>query len=215
MSSTPNNPGTPATPNNDQTDEALVHRYQSGDVHAFETLVARYQVELFHFLARFTGNRTTADDLFQETFLQVHISAENFDTERRFRPWLFTIAANKARDHLRRNHRRQTSSLSAPVNGYGDEGGEFVDLMQADLEQPPEEVERREVQEMVRETVRLMPEHLREILLLAYFHQFAYKEVADMLQIPLGTVKSRLHAAVAAFAELWKQRTKDAPPPIG
>lgn len=194
-------------PSQEQTDEELIRRYRAGNIEAFESLVARYQIELFHFLSRFTGNRTTADDLFQETFLQVHISAGDFDTERRFRPWLFTIAANKARDHLRRSNRRQTSSLSAPVDPSSGEGGEFVDLMQADLETPPEEAQRHEVQQMVRQTVGLMPEHLREILLLSYFHQFAYKEVAEMLGIPLGTVKSRLHTAVATFAELWKKRT--------
>lgn len=194
---------------NEDTDEQLVLRYRSGDIPAFEALVGRYRIELFHFLSRFTGNRTTADDLFQETFLQVHLSSGDFDTDRRFRPWLFTIAANKARDHLRRNHRRQTSSLSAPVDQHGGDGGEFVDLMQADLELPPEEVGRRELQERVRHTVSLMPEHLREIILLAYFHQFAYKEVSDMLNIPLGTVKSRLHAAVATFAQMWKQQNPD------
>lgn len=197
----------PKNPSQEQTDEELIRRYRAGNIEAFEALVARYQIELFHFLSRFTGNRTTADDLFQETFLQVHLSAGDFDTERRFRPWLFTIAANKARDHLRRSNRRQASSLSAPVDASSGEGGEFVDLMQADLETPPEEAHRHEVQQMVRQTVALMPEHLREILLLAYFHQFAYKEVAEMLGIPLGTVKSRLHAAVATFAELWKKRT--------
>lgn len=197
----------PKNPSQEQTDEELVRRYRAGNIEAFESLVARYRIELFHFLSRFTGNRTTADDLFQETFLQVHLSAGDFDTERRFRPWLFTIAANKARDHLRRSNRRQASSLSAPVDASSGEGGEFVDLMQADLETPPEEAQRHEVQLMVRQTVGLMPEHLREILLLAYFHQFAYKEVAEMLGIPLGTVKSRLHAAVATFAELWKKRT--------
>lgn len=189
-----------------RSDEQLVLEYRAGKVAAYEELVSRYKLELFHFLARFTGSRTAAEDLFQETFLQVHLSAGTFDTDRRFRPWLFTIGANKARDYLRRNNRRQTASLSAPIDRGGGETGEFIDLMEGDLPMPPEVVSRQETREMVREVVGSMPEHLREILLLAYFHQFAYKEVAQMLSIPLGTVKSRLHAAVGTFAETWKAR---------
>lgn len=78
--------------------------------------------------------------------------------------------------------------------------------MAGDLPMPAEEVEREETRELVQVVIGEMPEHLREVLLLAYFHQFAYKQIADMLSIPLGTVKSRLHAAVATFAELWKKR---------
>jgi RNA polymerase sigma-70 factor (ECF subfamily) len=188
------------------SDEDLLQRHLDGDPGAFAQLVERYQLELFHFLIRFTGERVAAEDLFQESFLQVHLSARTFDPERRFKPWLFTIAANKARDFLRRNHRRQTAPLSAPVDeGRADERA-FIDLMQADLPLPHENLQQREVQELVRQVVAELPDHLREILLLSYFHSFAYKEIADMLAIPLGTVKSRLHAAVAAFAQQWKER---------
>jgi RNA polymerase sigma-70 factor (ECF subfamily) len=190
------------------SDEQLVELYRSGQTKAFEALVERYRMELFHFLVRFAGGRQAAEDLFQEAFLQVHLSADTFDATKRFKPWLFTIAANKARDYLRRNNRRQTSQLSAPVGGdsRGEDGRSFVDLLQADLPVPEADLERKETQELVRGVVEEMPDHLREVLLLAYFQQFAYKEIAGMLSIPLGTVKSRLHAAVAAFAELWKKR---------
>src|ERR1051326_520947 len=90
-------------PKTDQpTDEQLMERYRHGHTPAFEALIQRYQQELFNFLARFLGDRVAAEDVFQETFMQVHTSAGSFDAERRFKPWLFTIAANKGRDHLRR-----------------------------------------------------------------------------------------------------------------
>ena len=85
------------------SDEQLLVAYRHGDRASFSRLVQRYQRELFHFLVRFTGDRAAAEDIFQETFLQVHQSAEQFDPQRRFRPWLFTIAANKARDLHRAN----------------------------------------------------------------------------------------------------------------
>ena len=80
-----------------------------------------------------------------------------------------------------------------------------MDLMQSDQLLPVEVATQRETQEMVRRAVQTLPEHLREILLLAYFHQFPYKEIATILGIPLGTVKSRLHTAVGTFADLWKR----------
>src|SRR3954470_1248595 len=82
----------------DKTDEQLLSAYREGDRSSFASLVDRYQRELFHFLVRFLGDRAAAEDLFPETFLRVHQPAEQFALARRFRPWLFTIAANKARD---------------------------------------------------------------------------------------------------------------------
>ena len=160
--------------------------------------------KLFHFLMRFTGDHAAADDLFQETFFQVHASSDTFDTNRTFRPWLFTIGANKARDRLRKEKRRKAASLSAPIEKGAEGKTAFVDLLEADLPLPSEGVETSETQDRVRQAIEQLPDHQREVLLLAYFHQFAYKQIAQMLEIPLGTVKSRLHAAVAAFAQIWK-----------
>jgi RNA polymerase sigma-70 factor (ECF subfamily) len=194
----------PRQPSGEPTDEQLLSDYRHGDKTSFAKLVNRYQRELYHFLVRFLGNRASAEDVFQETFLQVHQSAEQFDPQRRFRPWLFTIAANKARDLIRSQARRPTNPLQASISPGDEESGEFIDLMQSTSELPSEPMERQELQQLVHNTVTSMPEHLREILLLSYFHQFPYKQISEILDIPLGTVKSRLHAAVAHFAERWR-----------
>ena len=194
----------PRQPSGEPSDEQLLSDYRHGDKPSFARLVNRYQRELYHFLVRFLGNRASAEDVFQETFLQVHQSAEQFDPQRRFRPWLFTIAANKARDLIRSQARRPTNPLQASISPGDDESGEFIDLMQSTAELPSEPMERQELQQLVHNTVTSMPEHLREILLLSYFHQFPYKQISEILDIPLGTVKSRLHAAVAHFAERWR-----------
>lgn len=197
----------PSQPSTPPSDEQLLLWHRQGHEEALATLIERYRLELFHFLMRFVGNRAAAEDLFQETFLQVHLSADTFDLDRRFKPWLFTIAANKARDHLRRNQRRQTVALSAPIAGpHQEQGQSFVDLLQADLTLPPEALEQQETRQLVQDVVDELADPLREILILAYFHQFPYREIARMLNIPLGTVKSRLHTAVATFARKWKQR---------
>src|SRR5688500_13099813 len=100
----------------ERTDEQLVAEYRQGDRASFAQLMARYQRELYHFLVRFLGDRAAAEDVFQETFLQGHQSADQFDLSRRFRPWLFTIAANKARDLIRSQARRPTNPLAASVS---------------------------------------------------------------------------------------------------
>jgi RNA polymerase sigma-70 factor (ECF subfamily) len=185
--------------------------YRAGDRGAFEQLAARYERELYHFLVRFLGNRAAAEDVFQETFLQVHQSAEQFDPQRRFRPWLFTIAANKARDLRRSQARRPANALQATVAPSDDESGEFIDLMQAVDDLPEKPLEQHELQQAVQKAVMSMPDHLRQILLLSYFHEFPYKQISEILDIPLGTVKSRLHAAVAHFADRWKNANRGEP----
>jgi RNA polymerase sigma-70 factor, ECF subfamily len=185
------------------SDEQLLDEYRHGDKASFTRLVERYQRELFHFLVRFVGNRAAAEDIFQETFLQIHQSAKDFDVRRRFRPWLFTIAANKARDLIRAQARRPTNALQAPITPGDELGDRFIDLQAFAEEMPGDALEREELAARVQTTIARMPASLREILLLAYFEQFPYKQISDILGIPLGTVKSRLHSAVADFANRW------------
>jgi RNA polymerase sigma-70 factor (ECF subfamily) len=187
------------------SDNELLQRHLDGDAGAFAALVHRYERELYNFLARFTGNAALAEDVFQETFLQLHVSAGTFDTSRRLKPWLFTIAANKARDALRRSARRSMAPLDASPRGRGDsEGGTYADLVPAKIPAPVENLVNLETRQAVLSTIEEMPENLRQVLLLCYFQEFAYKEIAEVLNIPLGTVKSRLHAAVRHFANRWK-----------
>ena len=185
------------------TDEALVAAYVGGDRAAFAELIGRYRDQLLHFLTRFLGSATSAEDVFQETFVQVHLSAEMFDVSRRFKPWLFTIAANKARDYHRKHGRQTVLSLSAPMD-WGHEGRPYVDLLQAELPSPQTPILDAERSRLVKSVVDSLNPHLREILLLSYFQRLSYNQIADTLEIPLGTVKSRLHTAVAAFAKTWK-----------
>ena len=186
------------------TDERLLADYFAGDHAGFETLVRRYHRELYQFVLRFTNSSAAAEDVVQEAFLQVHLAGRSFDLSRRFKPWLFTIAANKARDWLRARSRRHEVPLDAPIGG-GDEGGESFSGLLTDNQTPVHEAlhadeKRRAVQRVIRD----MPDHLREVLVLGYFHRFPSREMADVLGIPLGTVKSRLHAAVGHFARRYR-----------
>ena len=186
--------------------------YRSGESIAMEALVKRHHEKLLRFLIRLVGDRAAAEDVFQETFVQVHLSANSYDAERRFEPWLFTIAANKARDLLRKNSRRRTLDLSSPVQGAssGGDGATFVDLLASSSATPAAETSDAEKDRLVQRAVQELPASLREVILLAYFQRMSYSQIADVLGIPLGTVKSRLHAAVAAFAKQWSFMVKGA-----
>jgi RNA polymerase sigma-70 factor (ECF subfamily) len=190
------------------SDEELLAAHLAGKGGAFGILASRYTNELFGFLLRFVGNTAVADDLVQETFLQVHQASASFDPGRSFKPWLYTIAANKARDYLRSRARRQEHSLDAAgADEDGPSGAELLESLDDDL---PQQQDVEETRAAVREQIAKMPDHLRLILVLGYYQQLPYVEISEILGIPVGTVKSRLHAAVAHFARLWQGRLRTA-----
>jgi RNA polymerase sigma-70 factor (ECF subfamily) len=186
------------------TDAELLTRYSRGDEAAFREIVSRYKNSLYAFLWQFLNRPDLVEDVFQETFLQLFSSRASFDNTRPLRPWLFTIAANKAKDALRKWQR----TAAVPIGTISDsEEMSFDDMLNtisADTTMPYEELEKNEIAIQVERIIANMPENLREILLLAYFQKFSYKQMAQMLSIPIGTVKSRLHTAVARFAKEWK-----------
>ena len=189
---------------NKLTDAQLLDEYSQGDEQAFRELVTRYKNGLYAFLKRFLNQRDLIEDVFQETFLQLFSSRESFDTDRPLRPWLFTIAANKAKDALRKQQR----SSAVPIGTISDgEEASFDDVLNSLTSydrKPYETLERTELAERVRQVVANMPESAREVLILAYFNKFSYKQMAQILSIPIGTVKSRLHTAVNRFAKEYK-----------
>ncbi|MEM1329655.1 MAG: sigma-70 family RNA polymerase sigma factor [Planctomycetota bacterium] len=195
--------GGPAGGLEEISDERLFVRYREGEDEPLRELIRRHHADLMRFLFRLTSDRALAEDAFQETFLQLHQSAGSFDSSRRLRPWLFTIAANKARDLLRKKGRRQAVELSKPVGGNGSDSPALVDLLSADLPGPGDGLEREERERLVQRAIDQLTPTLKEILLLAYFQRLSYAQIAEDLGIPLGTVKSRLHSAVAAFARAW------------
>jgi RNA polymerase sigma-70 factor (ECF subfamily) len=186
------------------SDTELLRLHLDGDQEAFGVLVRRYRRELFNFLARFTGDLAMAEDVFQETFLQLHLSGGTFDLSRRLKPWLFTIAANKGRDAMRKTYRRQAAPLDAKIAGSESQESTYADLMPSNIPPPDESLMNLETRQAVQRVVDAMPENLRTVLLMSYFNEFPYKEIAEILDVPLGTVKSRLHAAVQHFARQWK-----------
>ena len=188
-----------------RTDEALLTAYRrDGDAEAFSELVRRYERELYNYLRRYLGDATAAEDAFQATFLQVHLKCDQFAAERRFRPWLYTIATHQAIDAQRRNRRHQVASLDR--RGSQEDGsdlGALVELLSTREPGPVAQLNEGERRDWVRREVDRLPDGLRAAVAMVYYEGLKYREVAELLSIPVGTVKSRLHAAILKLNEAW------------
>ena len=186
------------------SDAELLAHFGAGEEAAFRELVTRYKNSLYAFLRQFLNRQDMVEDVFQETFLQLFTSRDSFDTDRPLRPWLFTIAANKAKDALRKQQR----TAAIPIGTIADSGemsfDDVLNSLSSSSTMPHEKLEKSETSERVGQIIADMPENLREILILAYFNRFSYKQMARILSIPIGTVKSRLHTAVGRFAKEWQ-----------
>jgi RNA polymerase sigma-70 factor (ECF subfamily) len=188
-------------------DVELLKRYVAGDERAFQELISQYKDSVYAFLRRFLNDRDLVDDVFQETFMQLYVSRDTFDQSKPLRPWLFTIAANKAKDALRRSQRVDSTNLGSMFDSEEHSIDDVLNTLDHDDRMPYDDLIREETAAQVKRIIARMPVKLREILILAYFHKFPYAEIAGILGIPVGTVKSRLHIAVNRFAEDWNAVT--------
>jgi RNA polymerase sigma-70 factor (ECF subfamily) len=186
------------------SDEELLLRFCRGESETFSALVRRYERELYGYLRRYLGDANLAEDVFQNTFLQLYVKSGQYEPGRPVRPWLYTIATHQAIDALRRNGRHQAVSLerTKEEGGEGDVQG-LMDSLESRGIGPAETATDREQRERVRASVDQLPEFLRQVLILAYYQGLKYREIADILDIPVGTVKSRLHAALVKLQETW------------
>lgn len=185
------------------SDEKLLLEYRDhGDRSAFEELVRRYEKELYGYLRHYLGDAQMAEDVFQQTFLQVHLKCGQFECERKLRPWLYAVATNQAIDFQRRSGRHRTVSLDQRIGGTEEnESGLLVDLFDSPGRSPAKESQSSEEREAVRRAVAELPEQMRQVVMLVYFQGLKYREAADVLSIPVGTVKSRIHAAIEKLTE--------------
>ncbi len=193
------------------SDEQLLLAYRSGGGDgAFEALVRRYERELYSYLFRYLGDAEMAEDAFQAAFLQVHLKREQFEEGRRFRPWLYTIATNQSIDAQRRNRRHRILSLDRRGDSpEGDEAGPLVDLLVGGEPEAGANLDRDERRQWVRQAVHNLPEQLRGAVILVYYQGIKYREAAEVLGIPVGTVKSRLNAALHKLNEAWQASHAD------
>jgi RNA polymerase sigma-70 factor (ECF subfamily) len=184
--------------------EELMGRYrEEGREEDLTELIHRYERELYRYLVRYLGDRTLAEDVFQNTFLQVHSKRALYEDGRPVRPWLYAIATHQAVDALRKIGRHPTVSLDQSTSNGGEEdAGSLIQLLTSNAPGPLREMQEAERIQWVKDSIARLPDSIRQTLVMAYYDDLKYREIAEILKIPVGTVKSRLHAAIGKLAEM-------------
>jgi RNA polymerase sigma-70 factor (ECF subfamily) len=194
------------------SDEELLMGYrEASEASLFQELVRRYERELYSYLRRYLGDAEMAEDAFQAAFLQVHLKCDQYEPGRAFRPWLYTIATNQAIDAQRRSRRHRMVSLDRSGPKDGEDVGKLLDLLTSKEPTAPAQLNAAERAAWLHAAVDQLPDGLRDAVHLVYFQELKYREAAEALNIPVGTVKSRMHAAVAKLQELWNQSQAPSP----
>ncbi len=178
------------------SDELLLQQYAKTMLDApYTELVRRYQAELYDYLKRYSGDAELAEDALQGTWLQLHLKCHTFESGRRVRPWLYTIAVNQVIDAMRSQRRHQMLSIDQQFGEMTSEQVRLSDCLRSSEETSLANLERRETLSGVRQAVQRLPVHQKDLVNLIFFHGFKYHEAAAALSIPEGTAKSRMHAA--------------------
>jgi RNA polymerase sigma-70 factor (ECF subfamily) len=180
------------------SDEDLMWLLRKGNMTAFESLARRYEKKLLNFLYRFVSSREQAEDLVQKTLLKVYRNRLKFKNRGKFSTWMYTIAANLARDYLRKNRRYQFISLDEPVG----ENSNIIDFYREPDEKRTTSLEQKEMGQIVRIAIDRLPDAQRMTILLSHFEHMSYDHIAQVLGCSKGTVKSRIFRAKARLKEL-------------
>lgn len=181
-----------ARPPDDASDGRLVALFRDeGNVMAFEMLLRRYQRPIFGFILRQVGSRERAEELFQETFLRVYDRAASCNNPDAFRPWAFAIAANLCRNAARREQVRRGEQLTDRPNGHAGGGPS-----------PEGSAAAAETRRRIERALSALPDAQREVFVLYHYTRLSYDEIAEALEVPVGTVKSRMNAALTKLREL-------------
>ncbi len=180
-------PASPSAP----TDQQLVKRVQAGDKRAFDLLVLKYQHKIISLVGRYVKDHHEAMDVSQEAFIKAYRALANFRGDSQFYTWLYRIAINTAKNHLVSRSRRPPD-VDVEANEYGDYGS--ADVM-ADVDTPENLMARDQLQDKVFATLEKLPEDLKTALTLREFEGMSYEEISQVMDCPVGTVRSRIFRA--------------------
>jgi RNA polymerase sigma-70 factor (ECF subfamily) len=174
------------------SDEDLMARAALDDTRAFTELVRRYQSRVIHLVSRLLNDREVSEDIAQEVFVRVHLHRRNYRTGSKFSTWLFTIAANLAKNEIRRRKRRRNwTSLDEMQETLKDASLQFADPKS----NRESDLEREQLGGVVGQAIASLPERYRIALMLRDLDGMAYEEIGQVLKIPGGTVRSRINRA--------------------
>jgi RNA polymerase sigma-70 factor (ECF subfamily) len=184
----------------DLTDGDLITRAISGREDGFEELVRRYQRPIAGYVFRMLGDYDSALDVTQEVFIKVYNSLDKYSSEYKFSTWLYRIAHNAAIDHMRRN------SITTQSLETESEGTAYQLQLESPEPNPEQNHERSEWRTEIDSVVKCLPTAYRELILLRHSRDLSYDEIAEITQLPLGTVKNRLFRAREMMRNLFVER---------
>lgn len=167
----------------------IVKRAQKGDTLAFVELVELYKDKIYNVCYRMLGNPHDAEEAAQETFLRAYANLNKYNSYHKFSTWIYRIASNGCIDRLRR--KKQETSLDAPL--ADDEAVDFYSILPSQDPLPEELVVRKETHLMLQEAIEKLPSAYRAVIVLKYIEDLSLQEIADILSLPVATVKTRLH----------------------
>lgn len=187
------------------TDSELMARIRERDPAAFEMLSARYRESIYRHVLALVHDANAAEDLVQEVFLRIWTHAERWQERGTFHAWLFRIATNLAFNYLRSVQRRRQQPLEVPADPLDEDDEICVPAWLVDHAQPGPDVllEQDERQRLFQQLLAALPDEKREVLRLVHDAELGTRQVAELLGIPEGTVKSRLHYATQRLARAW------------
>ncbi|HBE68704.1 MAG TPA: RNA polymerase subunit sigma-70 [Planctomycetaceae bacterium] len=192
------------------TDEQLLARFvQLADRAAFEVVVRRYRHEIYNYLRRYLGSEDMAEDAFQLAFLRVYQKAEKFDPQRRFRPWLYGVVTNQAIDLQRKCNRQTHQSLDWAGDDDENRGTSHAAAIPDHRQGDQDQLVEAEFRQRMRASITEVGEPGKSALELIYLQGLSYKDAAEALDVPVGTVKSRVHAAVRKLAGIWERNNTE------
>jgi RNA polymerase sigma-70 factor (ECF subfamily) len=181
-----------------EIDQALVERAQRGDKHAFELLVSKYQRKLARLLSRFIRDPAEIEDVAQEAFIKAYRALPSFRGESAFYTWLYRIGINTAKNYLVAMGRRAPTSTEFD----SEEAETFEDAEHLrDVSTPENEMMSRQIAQTVNDTLAQLPEELRTAITLREIEGLSYEDIANIMNCPIGTVRSRIFRAREAIAE--------------
>ncbi len=172
---------------------------------AFGALVRRYEGELYGYLRRYLGSSDLAEDVFQNTFLQLYTKTDQYEAGRPVRPWLYTIATHQAIDALRREGRHTSVRLDQERDERDADAPPMLAMLESNLPGPLDQLQDEERRQQVRNAVNSLPDFLKQVVILAYYQELKYTDIAAILKIPVGTVKSRMYTAMNKLQEHWSE----------
>jgi len=171
------------------SDEELISRFQQGDEYAYKELVIRYRNKLMTFIYRFLNNYELTEDIVQDTFLKLYTHKHYYRSIAKFSTWIYTIAGNLAKTELRKKKRRKVTNFSQ----LGAEDRDIeIPAVQADVDN---ELQNKYAENKIQEAIQKLPVHFRTVIILRDIQELSYEEVSSIVDVPLGTVKSRINRA--------------------